>query len=349
MLPKVYNRSRLAVVAALALTLLCTNSCASARTASAPPAPSTVAARPAAPAPPPPPSPASVHANELGEVPVLMYHRIVPDPSSVYDRTPQDFRAELERLAAENYVPITTADYVTGNINIPAGKHPVVLTFDDGSTSQFTLDSSGRPAPNTAVAILQQVAAEHPGFPAVATFYVNDAPFGDPTGKTTLTWLHDHGFAIGNHTLHHVDLNDLAPADVQQEIAGLQREVTDAVPGVAVRTLALPDGVSPHPASLAMNGSANGVSYHYAGVLLVGANPAPSPFAADFDPSAIPRIRSEAATGEQGEYCSTAWLDRLDANPDLRYTSDGDPQRISVPAQSSLQPAPAFANRVQRY
>jgi NAD(P)-dependent dehydrogenase (short-subunit alcohol dehydrogenase family) len=30
-------------------------------------------------------------------VPILMYHRVTTAPSSVYDRTPHDFRAELER------------------------------------------------------------------------------------------------------------------------------------------------------------------------------------------------------------------------------------------------------------
>ncbi|MEU3778885.1 hypothetical protein AB0F11_37925 [Streptomyces sp. NPDC032472] len=46
-------------------------------------------------------NPAEVGANELGQVPVLMYHQLTEDPASVYDRTPADFRAELERLARE--------------------------------------------------------------------------------------------------------------------------------------------------------------------------------------------------------------------------------------------------------
>ncbi|MFD1050389.1 xylanase, partial [Kibdelosporangium lantanae] len=106
----------------------------------------------------PTPDPATVGANELGDVPVLMYHRIVARPKSVYDRTPVDFRAELERLAKEHYVPVTASDYTAGRIDIPAGTHPVVLTFDDGDPSQFTLTAAGVPASDTAVAILQDVA-----------------------------------------------------------------------------------------------------------------------------------------------------------------------------------------------
>jgi hypothetical protein len=119
----------------------------------------------AAPAPAPAPvDPAQVQANELGRIPVLMYHRIITTPVSVYDRTPDDFRAELERLARENYVPVTTAEMAAGRIDIPAGAHPVVLTFDDGDPTQITLGPDGKPAPNSAVRILLDVAAAHPGF-----------------------------------------------------------------------------------------------------------------------------------------------------------------------------------------
>src|SRR5690606_25521735 len=121
---------------------------------------------------------ARVKANELGQIPVLMYHRIIDKPQTTDDRTPAQFRAELERLAKENYVPITAAELVTGKINIPAGKHPVVLTFDDSSPSQLTLDAMGTPKANTAVAILREVAAAHQGFRPVATFYITRDMFG---------------------------------------------------------------------------------------------------------------------------------------------------------------------------
>lgn len=304
---------------------------------------------PPAPQPAPPPSPASVHANELGKVPVLMYHRITSAPASVYDRTPQDFRAELERLAAEQYVPVRAAEYTAGQIDIPAGTHPVVLTFDDSSPEQFTLDSAGQPAADSAVRILLDVAATHPGFRPVATFYVNSSPFREPGGKTTLGWLNSHGFEIGNHTLDHPALSKLSDAEVQHQLAGLQREVSDAVPGLQPRTMALPLGAQPKQHTLAADGSAEGVTYHHDGVMLVGSNPAPSPLSASFDPLKIPRIRSQAPVGQEAQFGSSIWLDKLAADPASLYTSDGDPQRISVPAQYSEQPAPQYAGRVQRY
>src|SRR5690606_9461452 len=117
------------------------------------------AARSASEGPPPAPAPApvdpaEVQANELGRIPVLMYHRIVDTPTSVYVRTPADFRAEPDSLAREHYVPITTAELASARIDIPAGTHPVVLTFDDGEPTQITLGPDGTPAPGTAMRIL---------------------------------------------------------------------------------------------------------------------------------------------------------------------------------------------------
>ncbi|WP_009943011.1 polysaccharide deacetylase family protein [Saccharopolyspora erythraea] len=342
-------RSGVAATATLLIAALCAASCTTGSATDAavvPPPPP----KPPAPAPPPPPpAPESVRANELGDVPVLMYHRITDVPESVYDRTPADFRAELERLAAEGYVPVTATEYASGRFDIPAGTHPVVLTFDDGSVTQFTSDGSGRPAPGTAVSILLEVAAAHPGFRPVATFYVFNPPFEEPTGARGLKWLHDNGFEIGNHTLDHPNLGQVSGAQAQQQIAGMQRVITDAVPGLVVRSLALPLGVHPDDEKLAADGSADGVTYHHDSVMLVGSNPAPSPWSADFDPANIPRVRSQGPGGQEAGYGSTAWLDKLAADPERRYTSDGDPNRVSAPASVSEQPSAAAQAQVYRY
>jgi peptidoglycan/xylan/chitin deacetylase (PgdA/CDA1 family) len=289
--------------------------------------------------------PADVGANELGVVPVLMYHRIVAKPSSVYDRTPADFRAELERLARTDYVPITTADFVSGKIDVPAGKHPVVLTFDDGDPSAFALGKDGQPAEGTAVRILQEVAAAHPGFRPVASFYVNADPFGGGSaGQEGLAWLHEHGFEIGNHTYGHTNLSSASDSEARQDIARGDQAIRQALPGYRPTTLALPFGAQSGTEGLVLRGT----GYDYAGALLVGANPAPSPYSVDFDPEAVPRIRSQGADGEGAKYGSTVWLDELEADPGIRYTSDGDPEVISYP-EGTGSPAERFAARAVAY
>lgn len=292
-----------------------------------------------------PPSPDDVGANELGLVPILMYHRIVAEPDSVYERTPSQFRAELQRLAREGYVPITTRDFVRGRIDIPAGAHPVVLTFDDGDPSVLRLDERGRPARGTAVRILLDVAAGNPGFRPVASVYVNAAPFGGGSaGARALRWLRGHGFEVGNHTYRHTNLAAADAAAVRDDIRRGHDAIRAALPGYRPATLALPFGVRPDPSRLAIDGP----GYDYGGALLVGARPAPPPYSADFEAAAIPRVRSQSMDGQGARYGSAAWLDRLSDNPGSRYTSDGNSTTVSFPRGSGT-PAERFADSAEAY
>jgi peptidoglycan/xylan/chitin deacetylase (PgdA/CDA1 family) len=276
---------------------------------------------------------AKVKANELGQIPVLMYHRVVDKATGADDRTPKQFRTEIERLAKEGYVPITAAEYVTGRIGIPAGKHPVVLTFDDSSPTQLTLDGSGSPLPTTAVGIMLDVAKRNPGFRPVATFYVT----GDLFGKTRpeeqaqmLTWLQENRFDIGNHTRDHRSLGGRPEKEVNGDIAAGHKLITSLSKGAPV-TLALPYGNQPRTKTWALKGAIGGVRYNYGGVFLAGYTPAPSPFSKDFDPLGLPRIRSHDKVGDCTKFCSTAWLDWLNAHPEERFTSDGDIKTVAYP------------------
>ncbi|MEU6117837.1 polysaccharide deacetylase family protein [Streptomyces sp. NPDC047117] len=290
-----------------------------------------------------------MHADELGAVPVLMYHQIVKDPRSDYDRTPAEFRAELERLAKEGYVPVTAGDYSTGKIDIPAGKHPVVLTFDDSTDSQFALGDDGRPDPDSAVGVLLDVAERHRGFTPAATLFVNGDAFPRTGTKKALRWLHAHDFEIGNHTLDHANLRDVSAGEAQHQIAASQQVITKSAPGAKVTSMALPFGVQPNPAELDIKGAADGERYAYEGAYLVGAGPAASPYAAAFDPVGIPRIRSAGAHDKDAQFGSAHWLDELRDGGVKRYTSDGDPDRVSYPKSSSDRPAKEFKDRTRPY
>lgn len=290
-----------------------------------------------------PPDAAAAGANELGQVPILMYHQLSDAPVGEYDQTPAEFRAELDRLYREGYRPVTAAQYISGAMDIPAGTHPVVLTFDDSTGSQLRFAADGRPAADCAVGILEAFAAAHPDFPARATFYVTNDPFGGDT--RALRWLAEHGYEIGAHTANHPDLSGLDATGVQRELADNVRAITAAAAGTAVRTMALPLGVAPADPGLAVAGSWGGTDYRFDAVMLVGANPAPSPFAA-VDPVAVPRIRSGPGAVP---FDSAYWLDALAADPGLRYTSDGDPERISFPRTSGHRPAARWASRANPY
>lgn len=295
------------------------------------------------------PDPAAVGANELGSVPVVMYHRVVAEATREFDRTPEEFRAELAQLHDAGFRPVTTREYVTRDMPLEAGTSPVVLTFDDSTRDQFALMPDGDVDPSSAVGILLDFAASHPGFRAVAAMYVNSAPFGLADGDPALRKLHELGFELGNHTANHANLSKLDAATAQRELVLGERVITSAVPGATVDTLALPFGARPADRSILSGGSADGATYELHGVLLVGAGPAPSPYAATFDPMAIPRMRSSTWTGGEPNYGTGYWLDWFSKHPERRFVSDGNPEAISFPRSLADRLAPTFADAAQPY
>ncbi len=273
----------------------------------------------------------AVSANELGEVPVLMIHRVMDKPESSLDRTPKELYEEFTGLAKQGYDPITAAELVSGRIDVPAGRHPVVLSFDDGSVTHAAFDGAGNPKPDTAVGIIQRVAHENPGFRPVATFFVNKDPFinGGMEPAVTMRWLVQHGFEVANHTTNHLDLAKMSKKQVDKEI-GTDEKMIEAATGRPSVTFAFPFGALSH-LEWAQHGDGGGAKWKFAGMFLAGWKPSESPFAKEFDPRQIPRIRDKEKIKEDDckQFCSTAWLEWLAKNPDKRYTSDGNPATVA--------------------
>jgi peptidoglycan/xylan/chitin deacetylase (PgdA/CDA1 family) len=298
----------------------------------------------------PPVDPAEVGANELGVVPVLMYHQLREDGGSVYDMTAEEFRSELTWLFDNGYRPITTAQLARGEIDVPAGTKPVVLTFDDSTSSQAQLTPDGELDPETSLGILVELASGYDDVEPRASVYVISGSLfgGTAAGEQVPEVLHRHGMEIGNHTHTHPNLSSLSDAAVQDELATNVAVMTDLVAGAEVVTLSLPLGVAPANRALAERGSAPAGSYEHVGVLLVGANPAPSPFSASFDAMAIPRIR--ANVDPDAELESTWWLEVIESGgTNAPFVSDGDPATISFPAELADRLDPAFADRANPY
>ena len=67
---------------------------------------------------------------------MFMYHRI-GDEEDTWVRTPDNFRADLQRFYDAGYRLVSLTDVYNNNIDIPAGTSPLVLTFDDGTTCHF--------------------------------------------------------------------------------------------------------------------------------------------------------------------------------------------------------------------
>jgi peptidoglycan/xylan/chitin deacetylase (PgdA/CDA1 family) len=292
----------------------------------------------------------SLKPDELGLVPVLMHHQIRPH-GSAFDMTVAQLRAELTRLWRDGFYPVRAVDLVSGRLDVPKGKTPVVLTFDDATNNQVGFLPDGRLDPKTALGVLEAFSASHRDFPATATFFVPRNVFegNGRRAEATLRWLVEQGFELGNHTKDHIALNTLNPARVQRQLVLGDRVLSDLLPGYKPRTMALPLGTLPHPSSLAVSGTWGGESYRFAGVFLAGAEPAPSPFSTKWNPAAIPRIRTNPNWDGTRDFTAGMWFDLLERNPELRYVSDGDPDRISFPRAKENQLSAQYRARANPY
>ncbi|MGZ8377781.1 MAG: hypothetical protein ACXW05_12500 [Gemmatirosa sp.] len=294
--------------------------------------------------------------NELGRIPVLEYHLIVPEEKGEFTRTPQQLRNDLAELYKRGYRPVNMTDVLDKKIqNLPKGISPVVLVFDDASPSQFRyLERNGKLTidPISAVGILEDFSAKHADWPRKAVFCMLPAAqvgrsfFGDKgiEGQKTewrypkLQFLHKQGYELCNHTLYHARL-DRAGEKVQEFIARGDMAIDSAVPGYKVRTFALPLGMWPKQRNLAWAGSwtdpksKKTVRYSYDAVLEVSGNPNESPYDPKFDKHSVNRqIMFKNAL--------EATLNRMDKDgPGARYVSDGDPSTVAKP--STITPVQA--------
>lgn len=272
---------------------------------------------------------AGIRANEAGKVMILMYHVIGAPQEAPWVQTAPNFRRDLETLYHEGYSLISLQEYISGNVRTPAGRTPVVITFDDGTEGQFRYipgpDGEKKIDPDSAVGILLDMSRKYPELGHTATFYVNYLPFKQKEyWKEKLQHLVEMGFDIGNHTMNHPKLKNISQDQVQKELASLAKMVEETVGGYQVRSLALPFGIWPQDTTLAAQGSYDGNKYQNLAILKVGANPALSHAVSGFDPLKLPRV--QASTVELNR-----WLEYFRQNPQERYISDGDPRTVAVP------------------
>lgn len=277
---------------------------------------------------------AGLRPNELGKVLILEYHLIQPEPS-VWARTAKEFRRDLEMLYSAGYRTVALNDYLHGKIDIPAGTHPVIMTFDDSSPGQFRyLVRNGKKEidPECAVGMLLDFKKRHPDFGMTAIFFVLPGAnephklFGQPEFETDkLKELVALGFEIGNHTLWHANLKKYDAGTVRKQLGSAVQAIEAAVPGYKVHELALPFGIYPKQLAWAVAGSYANTSYHNDAILKVSGGSALSPFSSGWDPLHLPRIQ---VTGKA--------LERLiryyDVHPAEIFVSDGNPGTVTFPA-----------------
>lgn len=290
-------------------------------------------------------APPALAPNELGQFMVLEYHQIGPGEGR-WRRTPENFRRDLQDLYERGYYLTNLNDLLDGKLTVPAGKTPVVLTFDDSAVGQFAYTREGEWDPNTAVGMIEAFYAQHPDFGRAGTFYLNPDKHGSRAWSGMLQHMVRLGYELGNHTVTHAYLNRLSRDRVEAEIAGCQDWIQQNVPGYRVRSIALPFGLYPRQGDVkqalwAKEGESRGVRYNHDALLEVGSGPAPSTFSTHFKPLHIPRIqvcgREIAECASPGAPVFAMYLRYFEQNPGARLVSDGDAQTLTVPAAQRTQ------------
>jgi peptidoglycan/xylan/chitin deacetylase (PgdA/CDA1 family) len=287
------------------------------------------------------------NVNELGRVPIMMYHGIHNlknsetgytggnIDSSGYQRTSEAFINDLEFYYENGYRMIRLNDYINGIIDVQIGKSPIVLTFDDGLKNNINvtgLDDNGNIIidPNCAVGIMESFKTKYPDFNITATFFLNGGLFEQPKyNDKILKWLIDNGYDIGNHSYNHANFVNIDSDQSQLEIGKMYEKLENIIPGKYVNIVALPFG-SPYDKkhdnfSYILNGKFNATNYQTEATLRVGWESEFSPFSKNFDKTFLKRIRAYDNNGEEFDIeMNFKLLEKT------RYISDGNKNKIVV-------------------
>lgn len=171
-------------------------------------------------------------------VPILAFHKV--DPSfewGVTRVTPQKFQTVLEFLKQHQYSTISLWSLCHSASELPS--KPIVLTFDDSYESVYT----------NAFPILREYGFTGTVF--IITGFVGkkntwDVNLGGCRFRH-LSWsqirgLHEAGFEIGSHTVHHPDLTKINDPDwLNLELKRSKHDIEDNI-GNEVRFISFPFG-----------------------------------------------------------------------------------------------------------
>lgn len=280
-------------------------------------------------------------ANELGRIQIFMYHAFVEDPENTDDWTItfDQFREQLDWLHENDFVLVGLNSVIEREFDVPAGKRPVILTFDDASARQFGLQESAEGGyevrPDTAVGVLEEYRAMYPEFVQSAFFAV--LPFNcftaedDPsTCEERLTWLVEHDYEVGNHTLTHENLTVVTDERFKKEVveaAWWLSERLDRKNNLS-DVLVLPFGAYPsadYQAAWLFDGFWHYGEYFVPSLVLeVGGGPARSPFSLKWTTN-----QSRCNTDPTSFW---SWADKVESGEVEMFMSDGDPDVVTVPA-----------------
>lgn len=282
------------------------------------------------------------HSDPL--IPILNYHRFLLDTASHSTGMRMrlsDFLSHLARLYDAGYTLITLDDLLSGNLIVPEGRRPLVLSIDDGYfADQLFLDEDGEPSPLTGIGVLYDFYQQHPDFGFEVPMFVN---FGDKyygnyfTGTwwvvmngweddlaQAIVWGIEHGVIPYNHTYRHERLDLTQTIHIESVLSKHDQALRsylaradrlDLVEEIS-NYIALPYGIWPadNPGIEALKSYTDPEGQPVRAIFEAGYEYRPTfalaPFSEGFDPMRLPRMAGIIASinfiVEQAETLPTA-------------------------------------------
>ena len=283
--------------------------------------------------------------NELGKVPIMMYHGIIDTKENKYtggnvdkdgyNRTADAFRKDLEFYYEKGYRMIRLADYVNGIVDVELGYSPIIITFDDGNKNNFNVlgkneDGSLQIDPECAIGVLEEFKKKHPDALVTATFFVMEGLFNQKNyNEDILNWLVEHGYDVGNHTTIHADFTKITQEKTKEVVGKMYQKLDTLLKDKYVKIIALPFG-SPYKKThdnypFIIKGEYNGFQYETEAALRVGWEPELSPYHKEFDKTFLKRCRAYDNNGK--DFDIEFVFKGLEKT---RYISDGNKDLIVI-------------------
>ncbi|MEJ5223943.1 MAG: hypothetical protein WHV44_05755 [Anaerolineales bacterium] len=153
-------------------------------------------------------------------VPALLYHQFADDSSPNSDANKirlSDFRAHLETIHALGFVFVSLSDWLKGDLRVPPGKSPIILTMDDlFFNNQITLGEDGNPTLNSGIGVWWDVYLQKPDLGFKGALFANlgdklyarpDRPDWEDKLARAIVWCLEHDLIPYNHTYTHARLD----------------------------------------------------------------------------------------------------------------------------------------------
>lgn len=290
--------------------------------------------------------------NELGKIPVMMYHNIYNMKNDEtmytkgnvdyhgYNRTTEAFKNDLKFYYESGYRAIRLSDYVDGKINVEYGKSPVVLTFDDGNINNARVTGLKENGdiiidPNSALGIMEDFKSKHPDFNITATFFLNKELFKQSKyNAKIIDYLIKNGYDVANHTYDHEFLDKISKEEVTKQI-GKMYETLKNYTNEFTNIVALPYGapVSKNHVNFKtiLKGTYGENNYSTKTTLRVGWESDYSPFSKNFDKTFIKRIRAYDNNGKDFDIEHNFKILKK-----VRFISDGNEEIITYPKENEI-------------